>query len=79
MTRKSLFSLMPFAMLALFIIPVNGSAQAMKSSAPFKVGTFAINDIPTVGLVVHDDQLIVENRREPSFKLGHRYTLAVGK
>ena len=60
MTRKSLFSLMPFAMLALFIIPVNGSAQAMKSSAPFKVGTFAINDIPTVGLVVHDDQLIVD-------------------
>ena len=32
----------------------------MESVEPFKVGTFAINDIPTVGLVVRDDQLVVD-------------------
>jgi len=47
-------------MLAFFIVPVNVSAQAMESVEPFKVGTFAINDIPTVGLVVRDDQLVID-------------------
>jgi 2-keto-4-pentenoate hydratase/2-oxohepta-3-ene-1,7-dioic acid hydratase in catechol pathway len=35
------------------------SAQAMESVEPFKVGTFAIDDVPTVGLVLRD-QLIVD-------------------
>ena len=60
MIRKSLFTLTLGAMLAFFIVPVNVSAQAMESVEPFKVGTFAINNIPTVGLVVRDDQLVVD-------------------
>ena len=32
----------------------------MESAEPFKVGTFAINDIPTVGLVMRDDALVVD-------------------
>jgi len=60
MIRKSLFTLTLGAMLAFFIVPVNVSAQAMESVEPFKVGTFAINDIPTVGLVVRNDQLVID-------------------
>ncbi|PCH60848.1 MAG: hypothetical protein COC19_05415, partial [SAR86 cluster bacterium] len=60
MIRKSLFTLTLVATLAIFASPNDASAQAMESVEPFKVGTFAINDIPTVGLVMRDDQLIVE-------------------
>ena len=60
MIRKSLFTLTLGATLAFFMVPVNVSAQAMESVEPFKVGTFAINDIPTVGLVVRDDQLVID-------------------
>ena len=60
MIRKSLFTLTLSATLAFFIVPVNVSAQAMESVEPFKDGTFAINDIPTVGLVVRDDQLVID-------------------
>ena len=60
MIRKSLFNLTLGAMLAFFIVPVNASAQAMESVEPFKVGTFAINDILTVGLVVRDDKLVID-------------------
>ena len=60
MIRKSLFTLTLGAALAFFASPAEVSAQAMESVEPFKVGTFAINDIPTVGLVVRDDQMIVE-------------------
>ena len=60
MIRKSLFTLTFGAVLTFFIGPVDVSAQAMESVEPFKVGTFAINDIPTVGLVVRDDQLVVD-------------------
>ncbi len=60
MIRKSLFTLKLGAMLAFFIAPVNVFAQAMESVEPFKVGTFVINDIPTVGLVVRDDQLVID-------------------
>ena len=41
--------------LALLSAPMIASAQAMESAEPFKVGTFAIDDIPTVGLVMRDD------------------------
>jgi 2-keto-4-pentenoate hydratase/2-oxohepta-3-ene-1,7-dioic acid hydratase in catechol pathway len=60
MIRKSLFNLTLGAMLAFFIVPVNASAQVMKSVEPFKVGTFAINDMPTVGLVVREDKLVID-------------------
>ena len=60
MIRKSLFTLTFGAVLAFIVVPVDVSAQAMESVMPFKVGTFAINDVPTVGLVVQDDELIVE-------------------
>ena len=42
------------------VSPINVSAQDLESVEPFKVGTFAIDDVPTVGLVLLDDQLIVE-------------------
>ena len=60
MIRKSLFTLALSATLTLFAGQANVYAQATESAEPFKVGTFAINDVPTVGLVVRDDQLIVE-------------------
>ena len=60
MIRKSLFTLTLVATLAIIAGPVNVYAQAMESVMPFKVGTFAINDIPTVGLVVQNDELIVD-------------------
>ena len=60
MIRKSLFSLGLVAALMIFSNSSNVSAQAMKSVLPFKVGTFAIDDIPTIGLVMQNDELIVE-------------------
>jgi len=60
MIRNSLFTLTLVATLAIFARPLEVSAQAMESVEPYKVGTFAINDVPTVGLVVRDDQLIVD-------------------
>lgn len=60
MIRKSLFTLTFAAALVIFTSPTDVSAQALESVEPFKVGTFAINDVPTVGMVVRDDQLIVE-------------------
>jgi 2-keto-4-pentenoate hydratase/2-oxohepta-3-ene-1,7-dioic acid hydratase in catechol pathway len=49
-----------FAALALLVGATGASAQAMESVEPFKVGTFGINDVPTVGLVMRNDQLIVD-------------------
>jgi 2-keto-4-pentenoate hydratase/2-oxohepta-3-ene-1,7-dioic acid hydratase in catechol pathway len=60
MIRKSLFTLTLVTALAVFTSPGEVSAQAMESAEPFKVGTFAIDDVPTVGLVMRNDQLIVE-------------------
>jgi 2-keto-4-pentenoate hydratase/2-oxohepta-3-ene-1,7-dioic acid hydratase in catechol pathway len=59
MIRKSLFTL-TFTALLLVFSPASVYAQAMESAVPFKVGTFAIDDVPTVGLVLSDDQLIVD-------------------
>lgn len=36
------------------------TAQALEAMEPFKVGTFAIDDRPTLGLVLRDDQLVVD-------------------
>lgn len=60
MIRKSLFTLTFAATLAFFASPADVSAQAMESVMPFKVGTFAIDDVPTVGLVLQNDELIID-------------------
>ena len=60
MIRKNLVSLTLSAALALFASGGSVYAQDAESVEPFKVGTFAIDDVPTVGLVMRDDQLIVE-------------------
>ena len=60
MIRKSLFTLTLTVALVFIARPVDVFAQAMESAEPFKVGTFNINDVPTVGLVMRNDQLIVE-------------------
>ena len=60
MIRKSLISLTLGTALVLMASVASVFAQDMESVEPFKVGTFAINDVPTVGLVVRDDSLIVE-------------------
>ncbi|MDP1932041.1 MAG: fumarylacetoacetate hydrolase family protein [Gammaproteobacteria bacterium] len=60
MIRKALYSLTFAAALILMASPPEVSAQATTSVEPFKVGTFAINDIPTVGLVMRNDQLIID-------------------
>ena len=63
MIRKSLHTLTIVAALVFVSSPNDVLAQASESVEPFKVGTFAINDVPTVGLVMRDDQLIVELER----------------
>ena len=60
MIRKTLFTLTFSAALVFLASPADVSAQAMESVMPFKVGTFAINDVPTVGLVMQDDELIID-------------------
>ena len=60
MIRRNLVSLTLSAALALFASAGSVNAQDAESVEPFKVGTFAIDDVPTVGLVMRDDQLIVE-------------------
>ena len=60
MIRRNLVSLTLSAALALFTSAGSVYAQDTESVEPFKVGTFAIDDVPTVGLVMRDDQLIVE-------------------
>jgi len=59
MIRKTLYGL-TLGVAMLFAGPDDVSAQAMESVEPFKVGTFAIDDVPTVGLVMRDDRLIVD-------------------
>ncbi len=60
MIRKALFSLSLMVTLAFSASSSQVFAQGAESIEPFKVGTFAINDVPTVGLVLRDDSLIVE-------------------
>ncbi|TDI36325.1 MAG: fumarylacetoacetate hydrolase family protein [Acidobacteria bacterium] len=60
MIRKFLFTLTLGAALAFLAGPVAVSAQDLESVEPFKVGTFVIDNAPTVGLVMRDDQLIVD-------------------
>ena len=60
MIRRNVVSLTLSAALALFASASSVYAQDAETVEPFKVGTFAIDDVPTVGLVMRDDQLIVE-------------------
>lgn len=60
MMRKTLASLALGFALVIAAGPSNLFAQASESAEPFKVGTFAVNDTPFVGLVVRDDSLIVD-------------------
>ena len=60
MKRKYLFTLTLGAALAFLAGPVAVSAQDLESVEPFKVGTFVIDNAPTVGLVMRGDQLIVD-------------------
>jgi len=60
MIRKSLFTLTIAVTLVFLARPADVSAQAMESIEPFKVGTFAVDTTPFVGLVVRDDSLIVD-------------------
>jgi 2-keto-4-pentenoate hydratase/2-oxohepta-3-ene-1,7-dioic acid hydratase in catechol pathway len=48
------------AALALLLAPLTALGQADESVEPFKVGTFAVNDTPFLGLIVRDDSLIVD-------------------
>ncbi|PCJ21859.1 MAG: hypothetical protein COA96_15165 [SAR86 cluster bacterium] len=60
MKRMSQFTLSLVVALVMFTSSTYVSAQATESAEPFKVGTFVINSVPTVGLVMRDDQLIVD-------------------
>lgn len=62
MIRKSLSKLVLVTFWAIFATPLSVVAQdiGIESVEPFKVGTFAIDNVPTVGLVMRDDRLIVE-------------------
>jgi len=60
MIRRNLVSLTLSAAFVFFNSASGVYAQDAESVEPFKVGTFAIDDVPTVGLVMRDDQLIVE-------------------
>jgi 2-keto-4-pentenoate hydratase/2-oxohepta-3-ene-1,7-dioic acid hydratase in catechol pathway len=60
MIKKFLFPFILVAALMTLSGLFTASAQSMKSVQPFKVGTFAINDVLTVGLVMHNDELIVD-------------------
>ena len=59
MKTKNLFALALIAVLVFPACPVL-LARELVSVEPFKVGTFAINHAPRVGLVMRNDQLIVD-------------------
>ena len=60
MKSKSLYNLTLTAVFLFFASSTSVFAQDLESVMPFKVGTFAIDGIPTVGLVVQNDELIVD-------------------
>ena len=60
MMRKFVSSLMLVAALATSAYSAQVRAQAAETVEPFKVGTFAVNDTPFVGLVVRNDTFIVD-------------------
>tara|TARA_R100001143_G_scaffold63045_1_gene68255 strand:- start:1243 stop:2406 length:1164 start_codon:yes stop_codon:yes gene_type:complete len=60
MIRKYLSSFTLAAALLLLGSSQTVLAQASESVEPFKVGTFAVDNLPFVGMVVRDDSLIVD-------------------
>ncbi|MAM69730.1 MAG: hypothetical protein CMP91_01110 [Gammaproteobacteria bacterium] len=60
MIRKYLSSFTLAAALLLLGSSQTVLAQASESVDPFKVGTFAVDNLPFVGMVVRDDSLIVD-------------------
>lgn len=75
MIRKFLKTLTFSMVLSILAGPANVFAQAMESVEPFKVGTFAVNDTPFVGLVVRNDSLIVDvNGANRAMQLQWRYS-----
>jgi len=74
MIKISLFRLTLGFILAL-AVPLSVLAQANESVEPFKVGTFAVDNTPFVGLVVRDDSLIVDIRAaNRALQLQSRYS-----
>ncbi len=59
MIKTSLIRL-ALGFILILAIPLRGMGQAIESVEPFKVGTFAIDNMPFVGLVVRNDSLIVD-------------------
>ena len=75
MLQKSVSSLMLAATLAITAYSGQVSAQVMETIEPFKVGTFAVNDTPFVGLVVREDSLIVDlNAANRAMQLQWQYS-----
>lgn len=60
MLKKILSPFMTAFLLLSISYPSIVFSQDIESVMPFKVGTFAIDNIPTVGLVVENDELIVD-------------------
>jgi 2-keto-4-pentenoate hydratase/2-oxohepta-3-ene-1,7-dioic acid hydratase in catechol pathway len=60
MNLRCRINLIYISTLLLGLAAGEATAQAMASVEPFKVGTFAIDAAPTVGLVLRDDQLVVD-------------------
>jgi 2-keto-4-pentenoate hydratase/2-oxohepta-3-ene-1,7-dioic acid hydratase in catechol pathway len=60
MIRRILSTLTMSAALVLLAGPANVFGQASESAEPFKVGTFAVDDTRFVGLVMRDDNWIVD-------------------
>ncbi|MBM9595506.1 fumarylacetoacetate hydrolase family protein [Roseitranquillus sediminis] len=60
MMRMSLLRIGLMAALPVCAAPTHVFSQAMESAEPFKVGTFVIDGVETVGLVMRGDSLIVD-------------------
>ncbi|MGD2044657.1 MAG: fumarylacetoacetate hydrolase family protein [Gemmatimonadota bacterium] len=74
MRKRTLLTTALGAMLAISAGSLEVSAQAMAAAEPFKVGTFAIDGVPTVGLVLRDDLIVDINRANRALELNPRYT-----
>lgn len=60
MFKKSIFSMKLIAVLVFLFNSHAVLAQTVESVQPFKVGTFAIEDRRTVGLVLQNDKIIID-------------------
>ena len=60
-------------LLTVLWIPVQGVAQAPASAEPFKVGTFAIDGTPTVGIVLRDSLIVDLNAANTVLEMNAMY------